>query len=99
MFRTRLGRSSISIPAVGPDYEETVGAMNRRRAGYDRTAPGDPARAARIILDAVDLDEPPLRLLLGSDAVNLAEGRPVPTPPRPARWAEVSRSTDFPLGG
>ncbi|MEV6866545.1 oxidoreductase [Streptosporangium subroseum] len=97
-FRTDWAGSSMSIPAVGPDYEETVGAMNRRRAGYDRTAPGDPARAARIILDAVDLDEPPLRLLLGSDAVNLAEKSSRAHAAEAARWAEVSRSTDFPPG-
>jgi NAD(P)-dependent dehydrogenase (short-subunit alcohol dehydrogenase family) len=97
-FRTDWAGSSMSIPAVGPDYEETVGAMNRRRAGYDRAAPGDPARAARVILDAVDLDEPPLRLLLGSDAVNLAEQSSRAHAAEAARWAEVSRSTDFPPG-
>src|SRR2546423_6075783 len=30
---------------------------------------GDPGRAAQVILDVVDLDEPPLRLLLGRYAV------------------------------
>ena len=66
--------------------------------GLDRTQPGDPARAARVILDAVDLDEPPLRLLLGSDAVNLAEKSSRAHAAEAARWAEVSRSTDFPPG-
>ncbi|GGK92923.1 short-chain dehydrogenase/reductase [Sphaerisporangium melleum] len=97
-FRTDWAGSSMTIPPVGPDYEQTVGAMNRRRAGFDRNAPGDPARAARILLDIVALDEPPLRLLLGSDAVKLADTSSQARAAEAAQWAEVSRSTDFPPG-
>ncbi|MFF3437545.1 oxidoreductase [Streptosporangium sp. NPDC002721] len=97
-FRTDWAGSSMRVPAVGPDYEETVGAMNRRRAGFDRMAPGDPARAARVILDIVDLDEPPLRLLLGAGAVEMAERSSRARADEAARWAEVSRSADFPPG-
>ncbi|MEU8385050.1 oxidoreductase [Streptosporangium sp. NPDC048865] len=97
-FRTDWAGSSMSVPAVGPDYEETVGAMNRLRVGFDRTAPGDPARAARVLLDIVDLDEPPLRLLLGAGAVDMAEKSSRARAAEAARWAEVSRSADFPPG-
>ncbi|MFC4529898.1 oxidoreductase [Sphaerisporangium dianthi] len=97
-FRTDWAGSSMEIPPVGPDYEETVGAMNRRRAGFDLNAPGDPVRAARIILDIVDLDEPPLRLLLGAGAVELTERSSRERAAEAARWAEVSRSADFPPG-
>ncbi|WP_425569176.1 SDR family NAD(P)-dependent oxidoreductase [Nonomuraea salmonea] len=38
-FRTDWAGSSMHIPQVGPDYEQTVGAMNHRRAGFDRSAP------------------------------------------------------------
>jgi hypothetical protein len=56
---------------------------------------GDPDRAAQVILEVVDLDEPPLRLLLGSyllaheaDIVerHSAEDR---------EWAFLSERTDF----
>ncbi|MBP2706373.1 SDR family NAD(P)-dependent oxidoreductase [Microbispora sp. RL4-1S] len=97
-FRTDWAGSSMNIPPVGPDYEDTVGAMNRRRAGFDRTAPGDPARAAQIILGIVDLDEPPLRLLLGADALELAETSSRARAAEAARWAELSRSAEFPPG-
>ena len=50
---------------VGPDYEQTVGEMNRYRESTVATWRGDPARAAKIITDIVRLDDPPLRLLLG----------------------------------
>ena len=56
---------------------------------------GDPDRAVQVILDVVDLDDPPLRLLLGSSALarpadmierRSAEGR---------MWAFLSERTDF----
>lgn len=34
---------------------------------------GDPAKAAKVILELTELDDPPLRLLLGSDAVRVAD--------------------------
>jgi NAD(P)-dependent dehydrogenase (short-subunit alcohol dehydrogenase family) len=95
-FRTDWAGSSMTLAPVGPDYEQTVGAMNRRRAGLDRTSIGDPERAARAIVDVIDLDEPPLRLLLGSDALAAAERSSQERAAEAARWAEVSRSTDFP---
>ncbi|WP_433177975.1 oxidoreductase [Actinoallomurus sp. CA-150999] len=94
-FRTDWAGSSMTLAPVGPDYEQTVGAMNRRRAGLDRTSPGDPERAARAIADVIDLDEPPLRLLLGSDALAAAERSSRERAAEAARWADVSRSTDF----
>jgi NAD(P)-dependent dehydrogenase (short-subunit alcohol dehydrogenase family) len=97
-FRTDWAGSSMRVAPVGPDYEQTVGAMNRRRAGFDRTAPGDPVRAARIILDVVDLYDPPLRLLLGSDAVEAAERSSRARAAETELWAAVSRSADFPPG-
>jgi hypothetical protein len=59
----------------------------------------DPARAAKIITDVVGLDEPPLRLLLGSDAVGHAEQAASARAAKTREWAEVSRSTDYPADG
>lgn len=95
-LRTDWAGSSMAIAQVGRDYEDTVGAMNRRRAGFDRSALGDPARAAQAIIQVVATDSPPRRLLLGSDALaavmtklrdQIAEAR---------LWAALSQSTDFP---
>lgn len=57
---------------VSEDYEQTVGAMNRYRESTVATWRGDPKRAAQIILGVVDMEEPPLRLLLGAGAVEAA---------------------------
>ena len=97
-FRTDWGGSSMHTSTVGTDYEETVGAMNRFRESTVSTWRGDPKRAANILLDLVDLDEPPLRLLLGDGAVRSADQSSRERAAEAERWAEVSRSADFPEG-
>jgi hypothetical protein len=57
-----------------------------------------PASAAKIITDIVRLDEPPLRLLLGSDAVRLADEAAEARAAEAKKWSDVSRSADFPIG-
>ncbi|MFE5082696.1 oxidoreductase [Streptomyces mirabilis] len=97
-FRTDWGGSSMTALPVSPAYKETVGAMNRYREQTAATWPGDPARAAKIITDLVGLDEPPLRLLLGAGAVEMAAGASRSRAAEAERWADVSRSADFPAG-
>jgi NAD(P)-dependent dehydrogenase (short-subunit alcohol dehydrogenase family) len=97
-FRTDWGGSSMGTASVGADYEDTVGAMNRFRASTVSTWRGDPKRAANILLDIVDLDEPPLRLLLGDGAVTSAEKSSRERAAEAEQWAKVSRSADFPEG-
>jgi len=50
------------------DYSGTAGAAHGRLAEMAGKQPGDPARAAAAIIRAVDSPEPPLHLILGSDA-------------------------------
>ena len=95
-FRTDWGGSSMRKVEASEDYDQTVGAMNRFRESTVDKWPGDPARAAKIILDIVQLDEPPLRLLLGARAVESAEKASKARAAEAEKWAEVSRSADFP---
>jgi NAD(P)-dependent dehydrogenase (short-subunit alcohol dehydrogenase family) len=94
-LRTDWGGSSMRILPVSADYEPTVGKMNRYRQAADGRQPGDPARAAKIITEIARLEEPPLRLLLGSDAVRIAGESAQTRAAEAARWAAVSRSADF----
>ena len=50
------------------DYAGTAGAARERLAAMAGKQPGDPARAAAAIIQAVDSPKPPLHLILGSDA-------------------------------
>jgi NAD(P)-dependent dehydrogenase (short-subunit alcohol dehydrogenase family) len=97
-FRTDWGGSSMHASTVGADYEDTVGAMNHFRESTVSTWRGDPKRAANILLDLVDLDDPPLRLLLGDGAVRSADTSSRERAAEAEQWAEVSRSADFPEG-
>ncbi|MEV4082338.1 SDR family NAD(P)-dependent oxidoreductase, partial [Nonomuraea fuscirosea] len=97
-FRTDWGGSSMTALPVGADYEATVGEMNRYRESTVATWRGDPVKAARIITDLAELAEPPLRLLLGAQAVEMAQTSSRARAAEAERWAEVSRSADFPPG-
>jgi hypothetical protein len=70
--------------------------IRRRSLAGDPGQPGDPARAAKIITDIVRLDEPPLRLLLGAGAVEAARQASQARAAEAEKWADVSRSADFP---
>lgn len=97
-FRTDWQGSSMELHPVGPDYEETVGAINRYRQENDGTQPGDPARAAKVIIDVVGAADPPRRLILGSDAVTSAQKAADIRAAETEKWADVSRSADYPAG-
>jgi NAD(P)-dependent dehydrogenase (short-subunit alcohol dehydrogenase family) len=94
-FRTDWGGSSMRILPVSEDYEPTVGEMNRYRRAVDGQQPGDPARAAAIITEIARLDQPPLRLLLGSDALRIAGESAQAREAEAAEWAPVSQAADF----
>jgi NAD(P)-dependent dehydrogenase (short-subunit alcohol dehydrogenase family) len=98
-FRTDFAGSSTTIRASRPEYDSTVGAMNRYQRDFDGAQPGDPVKAAAVILHIASLEEPPLRLLLGSDAVHLAEQKDLARIEADGKWRELSVSTDFEAGG
>ncbi|WP_413756057.1 oxidoreductase [Streptomyces sp. MMBL 11-3] len=75
-LRTQWAGSSMRQSALRlEDYEQTAGARRTSTLGVSGRQPGDPARAAAAIAAAVDAEEPPLRLLLGSDALGGARSR------------------------
>ncbi|MGW2373934.1 oxidoreductase [Kitasatospora sp. NPDC001683] len=97
-FRTDWQGSSMELHPVGPDYEETVGAMNRYRRENNGTQPGDPARAAQVIIDVVGHAAPPRRLLLGAQAVTAALAAGEARSEETRQWAGASAVADFPAG-
>ncbi|SNT12004.1 NADP-dependent 3-hydroxy acid dehydrogenase YdfG [Asanoa hainanensis] len=94
-FRTDWAGASMRIEDGGPEYAESVGVMSRYREQARGKEPGDPAKAAQVLVDVVDLAEPPKRLPLGSDALGLAERHNQALADELATWADLSRSTDF----
>jgi NAD(P)-dependent dehydrogenase (short-subunit alcohol dehydrogenase family) len=98
-FRTDFAGSSTTIREGRPEYDSTVGAMARYQREFNGAQPGDPAKAAAAIIHIASLDEPPLRLLLGSDAVRAAEQNEIARIEADRKWRNLSVSTDFEAGG
>jgi NAD(P)-dependent dehydrogenase (short-subunit alcohol dehydrogenase family) len=94
-FRTDFAGASTTIRDGRPEYAQTVGAVARFQRDYDGRQPGDPAKAARVIVKIAGLDEPPLRLLLGSDAVSAVEKNDLAKIEADRKWRDLSVSTDF----
>ena len=69
------GASMQESPIRIADYEGTAGKRRESTLGVSGRQPGDPARAAAAIAAIVDSDDPPLRLLLGSDALGGVRAR------------------------
>ncbi|WP_295389983.1 oxidoreductase [uncultured Thiodictyon sp.] len=96
-FRTDwAGRSAAEAPRTIPDYDATAGARTQMIRGYSGTQPGDPERAAAAIVQAVEADHPPLRLLLGEMALQTATAKLAAMQQEIAGWAAVSRGADYP---
>ncbi|MCE6993809.1 oxidoreductase [Saccharothrix sp. S26] len=94
-MRTDWAGASMAVHPVSPAYEPTVGAVNALRTTLMARAASDPAKVADVVLRVVDLDEPPVRLLLGSDAVRFAEQVERARAESDARWRALSVSTDY----
>lgn len=78
------------------DYDSTAGKNVAHLAEIHGKQAGDPARAARAILAAVGEEQPPLHLVLGSDAFRRSRERLDDFSAELGRWEAVSRSTDYP---
>ncbi|MER5180324.1 oxidoreductase [Streptomyces sp. NPDC002896] len=95
-FRTSLFQAgSAGASAELEDYAATVGATRRMVAEGNGTQPGDPAKAADLILAALDADETPLRLPLGDDGVTAVLGHLDQVRADIAAWEKRTRATAF----
>src|ERR1700733_1058436 len=96
-FRTDwAGRSANEAPTTIADYHETAGVRMAMIRSYSGNQPGDPVRAAKAIVKAVEAPNPPLRLLLGKPAQGLARGKIESLRKDFEEWAELAASADFP---
>jgi NAD(P)-dependent dehydrogenase (short-subunit alcohol dehydrogenase family) len=73
-FRTGLFRPGAAYESAEmPEYADTVGPTRAYVRDNNGLQPGDPEKAAEAIMAAVDSDQPPLRLVLGADAIGNIE--------------------------
>lgn len=94
-FRTDWAGTSMSHIEPREEYLLTVGHMLERVRQSSGKQKGDPDKAAQAILTIVAEKNSPLRLLLGSDAVQMALESDRQRLAETERWAELSVSADF----
>jgi NAD(P)-dependent dehydrogenase (short-subunit alcohol dehydrogenase family) len=93
-FRTGLFRADAAYMSDEmSEYAETVGPTREYvRGGHGQQA-GDPAKAAAAIITALDADEPPLRLVLGADAIGNISSHLDAVGAELRQWEQVGRET------
>ncbi|MBB5783207.1 oxidoreductase [Nonomuraea jabiensis] len=95
-FRTEWSAGSMVRAVPLAAYDDVLAKRRHGLSGvYAHLQPGDPARLGQALLEVLDADPPPLRLLLGRGAAELA--------PRVLRervagwepWRELAEKVDF----
>jgi len=95
-FRTDwAGRSMDRTPRSIADYDAVMDPIRAARQAKSGQQPGDPARAAQVLLRLVESPNPPARLFLGEDALGLVNQKLGQMREEIAAWEDVSRSTAF----
>jgi NAD(P)-dependent dehydrogenase (short-subunit alcohol dehydrogenase family) len=94
-MRTDWAGSSMRVPPISEPYQPTVGAVAAMHGeqGSDG-ALGDPAKVARVVLEVAAMAEPPLRLILGSEAYAYATDAARSRAESDAAWHDLTVSTD-----
>jgi NAD(P)-dependent dehydrogenase (short-subunit alcohol dehydrogenase family) len=95
-FRTSFnGRGALLVSEPIEAYNEQIEPLRTDMPEGDGKQPGDPAKAAQAILQALDSPTPPLRLALGNDAVDGISGILDQAKAELAAWERVGRATTF----
>jgi NAD(P)-dependent dehydrogenase (short-subunit alcohol dehydrogenase family) len=95
-FRTGLFRPDAAyFSDEMPEYAETVGPTRAYVRDGHLEQPGDPAKAAAAIITALDAEQPPLRLVLGEDAIGNIRSRLGGVSAELDQWESVGAATAF----
>ncbi|MFD9893406.1 oxidoreductase [Amycolatopsis sp. NPDC059027] len=96
-FRTNWSGPSMRQSEIRiDDYDGTAGARRVSTLASYGHQPGDPDRAAEAVITAVGADEPPLRLLLGKAAYDIATARLGTLREGFDAWRDLTLSADYP---
>jgi NAD(P)-dependent dehydrogenase (short-subunit alcohol dehydrogenase family) len=95
-FRTDwAGRSMVRADRTIPDYDALFEPIRQARQDKSGKQAGDPSKAAQVLLKIVSAENPPVHLLLGTDALKLVREKINALKNEIEQWEEISRSTDF----
>jgi NAD(P)-dependent dehydrogenase (short-subunit alcohol dehydrogenase family) len=96
-FRTDwAGRSAKNSSIQIEDYATTAGKNMGDIRGYSGNQPGDPEKAAKAMIMVTETENPPLRLLLGKNALKGGRLKLDELKQDFDAWADVTEGADFP---
>lgn len=105
-FRTNFAGEANMRPASAiEDYQPLIEPIRQYLYGSNGQQPGDPHKAALAMIDVVESENPPLRLMLGVDAYSFWEQKNRALQQDLAKWRRVGEDTAFddakvqPIGG
>src|SRR5690625_4702996 len=97
-FRTDFFSRSLQQSETAMDaYAETAGKRRKENAPAPSNQPGDPERAAAAIMQLAQLEEPPMRLVLGKAANQMAEKDLNQQLDDLMDWEHLGLETDYPV--
>lgn len=96
-FRTNFSTTSFRVPEQTMDvYEGTPASLSRTAVKhYHGHEPGDPVKAVAALLQVVDAEHPPLRIVLGKDALAFIRYKLESIAKELDEWEQLSCSTEF----
>ncbi|MFI6631902.1 SDR family NAD(P)-dependent oxidoreductase [Nonomuraea fuscirosea] len=99
-FRTRAyaGFAGESVDGDLPDYRPMLAEVRAGMIEQDGRQPGDPARGVRAVLAALNQDDPPRRLVLGSAGYDAVTGQLEGMLAELRGQEAAARGADFPPG-
>jgi len=93
-MRTEWAGASMTIPPISEPYRESVGFL-AEIFGMPGAAASDPAKVADLLVRLADLDDPPRRLVVGSDALAAALAVSKQLLANDEQWRELSLATGY----
>jgi NAD(P)-dependent dehydrogenase (short-subunit alcohol dehydrogenase family) len=95
-FRTDwAGRSMVRSGRSIADYDSVFDPIRKAREEKSGHQAGDPIKAAEVLLKLLATENPPVHLLLGSDALKLVREKIDSLASEITAWEDVTLSTDF----
>lgn len=105
-FRTNFaGDANMQPETEIDDYKAVIEPIQQYLYGNNGKQPGDPKKAALAMIQAIESQNPPLRLMLGADAYGMWEQKRTAERQEFEQWREIGIDTAYedaivaPIGG
>jgi short-subunit dehydrogenase len=95
-FRTDFAGESLVMSSEHPAYQDNASAQIRQYlTQMNNNQPGDPVKAAQIMIKLVTMKNPPLRILLGNIAMERIHKKLKAQTEEFAQYEDLARSADY----